>query len=51
VAAIVTPTPDALTMIVFMAPMIALYAVGIGVAALVVRRKRRAEAVARQGAD
>ena len=51
VAAIITPTPDALTMIVFMAPMIALYAVGIGVAAVVVRRKRRADTVARQGAD
>jgi len=51
VAAVVSPTPDALTMIVFMAPMIALYAVGIGVAAVVVRRKRRADSVARQGAD
>jgi len=51
IAAIVTPTPDALTMFVFMAPMIALYAVGIGVAAVVVHRKRRAESVARQGAD
>jgi sec-independent protein translocase protein TatC len=51
VAAIVSPTPDALTMIIFMAPMIALYAVGIGVAAVVVRRKRRADSVARQGAD
>jgi sec-independent protein translocase protein TatC len=50
VAAIVTPTPDALTMIVFMAPMIALYAVGIVVAAAVVRRKRRTESIARQGA-
>jgi sec-independent protein translocase protein TatC len=51
VAAIVTPTPDALTMFVFMAPMIALYALGIGVAAVVVRRKRRSESVAQQGAD
>ncbi len=50
VAAIITPTPDALTMLVFMAPMIALYLVSIGVAALVVHRKRRAE-MARQGAD
>ncbi len=49
-AAIVTPTPDALTMVIFMAPMIALYVLGIGVAALVVRRKRRAEPVAREGA-
>jgi len=51
VAAVVSPTPDALTMFVFMAPMIALYAVGIGVAAVVVRRKRRSESVAGQGAD
>jgi sec-independent protein translocase protein TatC len=50
VAAIVTPTPDALTMLVFMAPMVGLYLLGILVAALVVRRKRRAE-IARQGAD
>ena len=51
VAAVVTPTPDALTMLVFMAPMIGLYLLGIAVAAVVVYRKRRAEAVARQGAD
>jgi len=51
VAAIVSPTPDALTMFIFMAPMVALYVLGIGVAAVVVRRKRRADAVARQGAD
>ena len=50
VAAILTPTPDALTMLIFMAPMIALYFVGIGVSAMVMRRKRRADAVARQGA-
>jgi len=31
IAAIVTPTPDATTMLVFMAPMIALYFIGIGV--------------------
>lgn len=49
VAAIITPTPDATTMLVFMAPMILLYAVGIGVSWAVVRRKRRAE-LARQGA-
>jgi sec-independent protein translocase protein TatC len=51
IAAVVTPTPDALTMLVFMAPMIGLYALGIGVAAVVVRRKKRGESVARQGAD
>jgi sec-independent protein translocase protein TatC len=46
VAAVVTPTPDALTMLVFMAPMVGLYLVSIGVAAAVVRRKRRSAAVA-----
>ncbi len=39
-AAIVTPTPDATTMIVFMAPMVALYLVGVLVSYAVVRRKR-----------
>jgi sec-independent protein translocase protein TatC len=49
VAAIVTPTPDAMTMLIFMAPMIMLYVLSIGVAALVVRSKRRAaEALARE---
>jgi sec-independent protein translocase protein TatC len=41
VAAAITPTTDALTMLVFMAPMIVLYLLGIGVAALVVRGKRK----------
>jgi sec-independent protein translocase protein TatC len=41
VAAIVTPTPDAMTMLIFMAPMIGLYFVGIGVSAAVVRRRKR----------
>ena len=45
VAAIITPSPDAGTMLVFMAPMVGLYFVGIGVSASVVRKKRkRAEA-------
>ena len=46
VAMVVTPTPDATTMLVFMAPMVGLYFVGIAVSALVVRRKRRNAAVA-----
>jgi len=41
VAAIVTPTPDATTMLVFMAPMIGLYFVGIAVSAVVTRRRER----------
>jgi sec-independent protein translocase protein TatC len=50
VAAIVVPTTDALTMLIFMAPMILLYFVGIGVSALVVRGKRkRAAALAGAG--
>lgn len=44
IAAVVTPTTDALTMTIFMAPMILLYLLGIGVSALVARRKRQAEA-------
>src|SRR6202790_2104440 len=44
VAAIVTPTPDATTMLVFMAPMVALYFLGIGVAWMVVRKKAKVAA-------
>lgn len=50
VAAAVTPSPDATTMLVFMAPMIGLYFVSIGVSYMVFRKKRRQE-MARQGAD
>ena len=49
IAAIVTPTPDATTMLVFMAPMVILYFVGIGVAAMVVRNKAKQAAIANQG--
>jgi sec-independent protein translocase protein TatC len=49
VAAIVTPTPDATTMLVFMAPMVVLYFIGIGVSYLVVRKKRE-RAAAEEGA-
>jgi sec-independent protein translocase protein TatC len=45
-AAFITPTTDVLTMSIFMAPMIALYLLGIGVSALVVRKKRAAQAAA-----
>ena len=47
-AAIVTPTPDALTMLLVMAPMVLLYFAGVGFSALVVGKKKRklaAEAV------
>ena len=50
VAAIVTPSPDATTMLIFMAPMVLLYFSGIGVSYMVVRR-RRVAAVAREGAQ
>ncbi len=43
-AAIITPTPDALTMLIFMAPMVVLYFVGMGVSYLVVRKRRAREA-------
>ncbi len=42
VAAIVTPTPDVVNMCIFAAPMIALYAISIGVAWLVHPKQRRA---------
>jgi sec-independent protein translocase protein TatC len=41
VAAIITPTPDAMTMLIFMAPMIGLYFVGIAVSAVVTRKRDR----------
>lgn len=50
IAAVVTPTTDALTMTIFMAPMIVLYLLGIGVSALVVRKKRRVATTAGAGA-
>lgn len=50
IAAIVTPTPDAMTMLVFMSPMVGLYFVGIGVSALVVRRRAKRLARAETGA-
>ena len=49
IAAIITPTPDATTMLVFMAPMVLLYFIGIGVAAMVVRKKKK-QAIADQSA-
>ena len=44
VAAVVTPTPDATTMLVFMAPMIVLYFLGVFVSYVVLRRKQSATA-------
>jgi sec-independent protein translocase protein TatC len=43
-AAVFTPSPDATTMLIFMAPMVLLYLVGIGVSYLVLRRKRQGAA-------
>lgn len=50
VAAVITPTPDAMTMLIFMAPMLALYFVGIGVSAMVVRKRERQLAAAAEPA-
>jgi sec-independent protein translocase protein TatC len=41
VAAIITPSPDATTMLIFMAPMIGLYVIGIGVSAVVVNKREK----------
>src|SRR5271157_4361736 len=41
VAAIITPTPDAQTMLIFMLPMVGLYFVGIAVSAAVVRKRNK----------
>ncbi len=46
VAAIVTPTPDAMTMLIFMAPMVGLYFLGMAVSAVVTRRRIRRLAAA-----
>src|ERR1700736_4259809 len=46
IAAVITPTPDALTMLVVMAPMVVLYFAGIGVSALVVGKRNRRLATA-----
>jgi len=50
VAAIVTPTPDALTMILVMAVMLALYFLGVGVSWLALRKRSRQMATAASGA-
>ncbi len=41
IAAIVTPTPDAGTMLIFMAPMVGLYFLSVGVSAIVARKRER----------
>ena len=45
-AAVLTPTPDALTMLVFMAVLVGLYLIGVGLSWLVVRRRERRLAAA-----
>jgi len=50
VAAIITPTPDAQTMLIFMLPMVLLYFVGIAVSASVVKKKRKREGAEKAGA-
>lgn len=43
-AAVLTPTPDALTMILFMSVLVALYFIGVAVSWVVVRKRNRREA-------
>ena len=50
VAAIVTPTPDALTMLLVMGVMLALYFLGVGVAWIALRNRAKQTAAAAQGA-
>jgi sec-independent protein translocase protein TatC len=50
VAAIITPSPDAMTMLIFMAPMIGLYFIGIAVSAAVTRKRERRLAAEAAGA-
>lgn len=50
VAAIVTPTPDALTMLMVMTVMLALYFLGVGVSWLALRKRSRQTAAAASGA-
>jgi len=49
VAAVVTPTPDAVTMLLVMAVMMALYFVGVGVSWVVVARRQKREAAEAKG--
>jgi sec-independent protein translocase protein TatC len=51
IAAVVTPSPDATTMLIFMAPMVILYVAGIGVSYMVVRNKRKAAMAAAAGQE
>jgi sec-independent protein translocase protein TatC len=48
-AAVITPTPDAMTMLIFMAPMVGLYFVGVGVSWVVVTRRERRLATEARG--
>jgi sec-independent protein translocase protein TatC len=48
-AAIITPSPDATTMLIFMAPMILLYFVGVWVSYVVLKRKKAEEAASKSG--
>jgi sec-independent protein translocase protein TatC len=50
VAAVITPSPDATTMLIFMAPMVGLYFIGIAVSAVTVRKRERRLAAEAAGA-
>ena len=43
-AAVLTPSPDALSMVLFMLVLVALYFLGVGVSWMVVRRKKQRQA-------
>jgi sec-independent protein translocase protein TatC len=43
VAAVITPSPDATTMLIFMAPMILLYFIGVWVSYVVLKKKNAKE--------
>ena len=45
-AAVLTPTPDALTMILFMSVLVALYFIGVAVSWVVVRKRNQRQAAA-----
>jgi len=47
-AAVLTPSPDALSMVLFMLVLVALYFVGVGVSWAVVRKKKKREAAEAQ---
>ena len=50
-AAVVTPTTDILTMMIFMAPMLVLYLLSIGVSAAVISKRKKEQGVEPAGSS